>query len=374
MPEHHFRVREDCRWFVGEKPCRFKRLCQDCPEYTPWRGSILVIKLAALGDVMRTTCILPSLARAYPDHRITWVTDPAAVPLLACSQGIDQVLPYDFDHVFPLLAMEFDLALCLDKEPRAVGLVEQVRARRKLGFGMNRWGTPRPLNPEAAYAWRLGLDDELKFHRNQLTYQETIHQALDLGRTSAAYVFTPPERAREFGRELLARLGLEPGRTLGLVTGAGPVFAHKAWLPRRLAALADWARDELGLSPLLLGGPEERALNREVAALCRGPVADSRGKHDLIQFAGLVGLLRLVVVPDSLAMHLALAQGVPAVVLFGSTCPQEIMLTAPGRLLSAGLECQPCYRNRCHEPNHCMKALALETVQAAVRQVLEESA
>ena len=115
-------------------------------------------------------------------------------------------------------------------------------------------------------------------------------------------------------------------------------------------------------------------MNQRIAGLCRVPVADSGGEHDLSQFAGIVGGLRLLVTSDSLAMHLGLAQRVPTLVLFGSTCPQEIMLNGPGRLLAAGLDCQPCYRGSCDIEYHCMAALSQETVQAEVDGLLAESA
>ena len=368
-----FEAKLDCRWFIGEKPCRFKRLCAGCPHYDPMGARVLVIKLAAMGDVLRTTCLLPSLAQAFERRHVTWVTDPSTVDLLKCSPGIDLLLPWDLEAVTYLTSQSFDLVLSLDKEPRGTALAEKASAPDKRGFGLSQWGTPRPLNPSAQYAFRLGLDDELKFRQNRLTYQQIIHQAVDLPGPGPAYAFEAPQEARIWADGLLNSLGVDPARAVGLNTGAGPLFAHKAWLPERFAALADWLREEKGLQPVLLGGPAERELNRQIASLCRGPVADTQGRHDLIQFAALCGRLRLLVTSDSLAMHLALAQEAPCVILFGSTCTQEIMLTGPGRLLSARLECQPCYRRACTREDHCMLALSQERVREAVSQVLAEA-
>ena len=38
---------------------------------------ILILKTGALGDVVRTTALVPGLRSAHPDARITWVTAPA---------------------------------------------------------------------------------------------------------------------------------------------------------------------------------------------------------------------------------------------------------------------------------------------------------
>ncbi len=372
MPEDVFVAQLDCRHFIGEKPCKYKRLCKDCPHYDPMGTRILIIKLAAVGDVMRTTSLLPSLQKAHSRLHVTWITDKSAYELLLASPGIDRLMSYNLENLQQLLSEEFDLCICLDKEPRATALVQKITAKEKKGFGLSQWGTPMPLNPEAAYAYRLGLDDDLKFHKNQLTYQEIIHGALDLPGPMEAYSFKPTGPAQSYADEFFSARGLNPDKTIGLNTGAGPIFAHKAWLPERFAALADWIRDQLGLTPLLLGGPVERELNQGIAAMCQGPVADSRGKHDLVQFAALVGRLRMMVTSDSVAMHLALAQKVPSLVLFGSTCPQEIQLNGPGRLLRAGLDCQPCYKRTCDLSEHCMAAISLDMVKKAVRDILAE--
>lgn len=48
----------------------------------PFMTAILVIKTGALGDVLRTTSILPGLQQRFPALELTWLTAPAAVPLV----------------------------------------------------------------------------------------------------------------------------------------------------------------------------------------------------------------------------------------------------------------------------------------------------
>ena len=93
-----------------------------CSHYSPMGAHILIIKLAAIGDVLRTTSLLPSLAQAYETRHVTWVTDESALPLLAGNPRIDRLLPFGFETVHRLLAEEFDLLICLDKEHRATAL------------------------------------------------------------------------------------------------------------------------------------------------------------------------------------------------------------------------------------------------------------
>ena len=60
--------------------------------------------------------------------------------------------------------------------PGLAALATQVTAPQKRGFGLNEFGNLTIFNPAAEYAYRLGVDDQLKFFRNQKTYQDIEKQ------------------------------------------------------------------------------------------------------------------------------------------------------------------------------------------------------
>ena len=88
-----------------------------------------------------------------------------------------------------------------------------------------------------------------------------------------------------------------------------------------------------------------------------------------MEFAGFVEAMDVVVSSDSLGMHLAIALGKPVVVLFGSTCPQEISLDGGGAKLFAGVPCAPCYKSACTEMT-CMTEISPESVFEEICKVL----
>jgi hypothetical protein len=54
----------DCRFFLGDRPCLWAQadgLCT-CDRYGPIKERILIVKLDAIGDVPRSTALLPPLA------------------------------------------------------------------------------------------------------------------------------------------------------------------------------------------------------------------------------------------------------------------------------------------------------------------------
>ena len=96
-------LRRDCRHFRTDRPCTPHKLrgkvCADCDEYAPAGRRVAIVKLAAAGDVLRTTSFLPGLRAMYPDAWFSWVTAPGA---LAFFEGIDFGLSgigHDFRHV-----------------------------------------------------------------------------------------------------------------------------------------------------------------------------------------------------------------------------------------------------------------------------------
>ena len=137
-------VHYDCRHFVGHKPCTFRRECAGCPHYSPLGRRILILKLAAMGDVLRTTPLLTGLRTANTNCHITWVTEANVVPLLRGVAEIDRLLPYGWETALQIEQEAFDELYCFDKEARAAALAMKIRAARKVGFGMNEFGSPMP--------------------------------------------------------------------------------------------------------------------------------------------------------------------------------------------------------------------------------------
>jgi heptosyltransferase-2 len=363
-------VRTDCAHFKGEKPCAFKRVCDGCPSFQAFGPKVLVIKCRAQGDVLRTTPVLTGLRRRHPGAFITWVVDAESVDLLRGNPLIDRVLPLEVETALALQAQRFDAVYSLDKDPGLVALAGLVAAPRKLGFALNEHGNLATFTPAAAYALRLGVDDDLKFRRNTRTYQEMLFEAVELDYANDDYVFRLGDEHRRKAEDLFVRRRVPKGRpNIGLNTGAGAKFTTKQWPAAHFLKLIPLLERELGANVFLLGGPREKALNAGLARRSKVKVFDTGTDNSLLEFAGFISLLDAVVCSDTLAMHLALALKKKAVILFGPTCPAEIETYGRGRKLFAGADCAPCYRQTCPDPV-CMASITPAQVLTALREVL----
>jgi heptosyltransferase-2 len=363
-----------CRNYRGDRPCAagVQGICPAvCQRSDPMGTRILIIKLGALGDVIRTAALLPGLKEAWPQSHITWVTRPNGARTLANHPLIDRLLALDAETLAHLEHERFDLCLSLDKEPGPAGLAMRVDSPDKRGIGLSPFGTPYPLNQECAHYFELGLDDDLKFHRNERTYQDLIYEAVGLRYRGQRYRLYPSADQRAQAARRWRELGVRDDQVvIGLNTGAGRVFANKNWPPDKYAALARLLTRRSGWRVALLGGPEERRLNADLAATCPG-VLDTGCDHDELEFAALLQRCQVIVTGDTMAMHVAVACDVPCVVLFGPTCEQEIDLYGRGEKVRTGLPCSPCYRRRCDRSPNCMDDIDVQRVLAAVERWAE---
>lgn len=128
-------VKFDCRHFRGDIPCKPNKLrgkkCQ-CDEYVQVSHRILIIKLGALGDVIRSTALLVRYRNMYPNAHITWITHSPEI--LPHDGTINVIGKFEYKTIFPLFSQEFDIAINLDKDVEACTLLSFVKAKKNMAL------------------------------------------------------------------------------------------------------------------------------------------------------------------------------------------------------------------------------------------------
>ena len=359
----------DCRYFRNDKPCKFGCGCEGCSYYEPMGARILIIKLDAIGDVARTTTLLEPLIRKHAPCHITWLVAPVAEGLLRDNPRIDVVLPYCAESLEPLRVQRFDLVLSLDKTPRATAVAMWVDAPEKRGFGLTPYGTVHPLNPEAEYAFVLGLDDELKFRRNRKTHQEVVFECCKLPYNREEYALDLGGAPRSHADDRFRDLGIVGTDTVvGLNLGGGSAFANKMWSANEAVTFVKKLRAAMPCKVLLFGAARETDTMAAIVSVGVPNAIDTGTANTIPQFQAMLGKCDVVVTGDSLGMHLAIAEKRPVVALFGPTCAQEIEFYGRGEAVVTPKPCAPCYRRECAREPTCMEAIDPDRVVAAVKR------
>jgi heptosyltransferase-2 len=347
---------------------------------------ILIIKLGALGDVIRTTTVLKPLKKRFPDSWISWITQENAFPFFNGNRYVDSVLTLEQARL-ALSGAEFDLVLSLDDELEACEFAECYRATctRFVGGHVNDQGQPTYTDTAARW-FGMGIlrSDEdggiVEANRikaaNQQTYQTHLFAMAGLEDVNPVQyppqIDIPPEAQAAVDRRLESTgLGRRP--IVGLNTSSGMRWRSKQLDEGPTADLAERLINELNVDVVLLGGAQEEHRNRAIAA----SISPHRGQAvslttaDLIEFAAIVSRLSLVITSDSLALHVATAVEVPLLAFFGPTSPTEIELYGLGEKITPSTMCNCFYKKECMNPPSCVNRLDLEAFVSKARSWLQ---
>jgi len=363
----------DCRFFVGDRPCVWHKaegvLCT-CDHYQRIAGRVLIIKLDAMGDVLRTTALLPALAEAHPQAAITWITRRESCPLLARNPYIAEVLECGADAVAQLQVRSFDRVINPDAGKTSAALASLAKAKQKDGFILDAQGCVQPTNAAARRWLEMGIFDDLK-RQNTRTYQDLMLDIVGLPGASHQYVLELTDEERARGRLHLERLGVDFSRSvIGLNTGAGRRWQFKQWREEGYLELVDRLAQRHDTQFVLLGGPEEPERHQGLMSRSRVPLIDSGCDNPVRHFAAIVAACDVVVAGDTLAMHLSLALGRRTVVLFGPTSAAEIEMYGLGEKVLPRMDCLVCYKATCDFVPNCMDLITTDMVEAAVERQL----
>ncbi len=322
---------------------------------------ILVVKLADLGDVLTATPALRALRNSFPGARITALVTPHAAPLLQPSSAVDEVI------TFPKAAFDdFRSVLGPRSGPRslaaALGLAARLRAGRFDALVLlHHLVTPvgalkyRALARATDAPVRAGLDNgrgAFLTHRaadagfgarHEVEYCLAVVEALGARaeRTPMEMSLSPFE-ADEAARRW-QRLGLDPSDVAILHPGSGRYSLARRWSPERFAAVGDALASD-GLRPVLVAGPGEEALAREVQQAMRSPSSTLSGLDVRALAASMQGT-RIFVGNDSGVMHLAAAVGTRVVAVFGLSNHRAWGPFPPEAhtVVRLPLPCSPCF-------------------------------
>jgi ADP-heptose:LPS heptosyltransferase len=127
------------------------------------------------------------------------------------------------------------------------------------------------------------------------------------------------EEDHAFADEALARLGYANGAPYAAILPGGS-WRTKRWSVEAFSEVARRLALGGGSPALVVWGPPEEQDARAIAARSGARLAPS---STIRQMAALLATARVLVSTDCLGRHLAIAQGVPTVGVFGSTDPRD---------------------------------------------------
>ena len=295
--------------------------------------NILIIKVGALGDVLRTTPLLRVL-----QGKVTWITSTKAAPLLRDNPYIDHLYCIE-DPPDAWIGRKYDLVINLEDDPATAKIASDVQKTTIVGAYMDKDGI---TYSESASTWfdmslisRFGKAkaDQLKMNSRK-TYQEFIFAMIGKSFRGEEYVLNMPmTKSQETS-------------LVGLEVRAGDVWPMKRWNKY----------EKLG-EQLERGGFKTKIFQQ---------------RERLLDYADDINECEYIVCGDTLAMHLGLALRKKVAAIFTCTTPYEIC--DYGRMVPVVSPLYTSYFYRRDFVPEVADAIPTDSVFKVVRQMAETAA
>ena len=295
---------------------------------------VLLIRLRSIGDTVLMTPCLAALKKLDPSIEVTVLSEPLSAPVLDDHPLVDRLIvvgPSIRERaglIARLRRAEFDVAFNMHGGTTATLMAATSGARHTVGYR------------GFCQSWML---NERAPSPDVILGRKTVHSVeQQLALISWTGVPFPERPQLSLGSSpvdlaaMKSRLSAAGVSTFAVIAPAA-AFEAKRWPAHRFAAVADYLSRTFALSSVVIAGPGQEQIAREVCEAAQSKPIAVTGLT-LKQLIALMALSRLYVGNDSGPMHIAAATGRPLVVVFGpsNSTVWRPWTDAPYRVVEAG--------------------------------------
>lgn len=353
---------------AAKKACDYNNVLVESTRIGAVSERILIVKIAALGDAIMASTLIPAIRRQWPTATIGWLAGRSIAPIVELFDGVDEVIAVD------------DRALL--REGRLKALSTIAGTWRAVG---RRWDRAIVAHTDHRYALlsaasgaRTTLRYANQFAPRKGRWHGSEYARLALGDPSAEVADA------HYTALKTERLPAPPD-----VSGNGPIVVMVPGGARNVLRddhLRRWPIEawvataaELVTRGYRVVAAGAKADHVECARVEQAGALNLCGHTNLLQLAALLNRADVVVTHDSGPLHLSVALDRPVVALFGPTSPAEF-LPSPSRTIvltrAHDLPCAPCYDGRNFADcalNLCLTRIPVTEVVQAVAQLSDHA-
>lgn len=287
---------------------------------------LLIIRLSAIGDVIRVLPAFESLWRAFPGVQFEWVVESQCADILTGHPGLSTIWRIErnkgiVERVRSYMSLlsalrreKYDVVLDFHGVIKSGLIVHGVKAERKIGF-------PPPRAKEGSwwfYNERCVLPDTVE---NRITENFRLVDQIGIVERSFGATLVIPRELRDEVRDYILE-NFDRGKRL--VALHLPVARpEKQWPTEYARELIRLLLRDGRFQVVLPWGPGQRQVVEEISIGSERGVRLAPAMESLKEYAALLSYADVFCGPDTGPMHLAALCGVPVVCLFGGTDPRR---------------------------------------------------
>lgn len=286
---------------------------------------ILIIRLSAIGDVVRVLPALHALRDLHPHAQIDWAVEPKSAGILEGHPALDRVLVFPRPDDAWSAATAF-LRFCREIRRSRYDVVFDFHGIAKSGLIMGaslarkRVAFARPRSQEGSALFASQRVRLPAARMNRIEENLELVKAFGARRLNLEVEIEIPDAVQDEVDEYLTDK-FHGGKRL-VVLHAPVDRAEKQWPLTHFAGLADLLLADGRFEVLLTWAPGQRGVAEKVQALARRNPEIAPETPTLKHLAALLLRCDLFVGGDTGPMHIASAVNTPVVGLFGGTDPR----------------------------------------------------
>lgn len=325
---------------------------------------ILIIRLSAIGDVIRVIPAVEAIRSAYPEAIIDWLVEDKSKDIVEGHPAINECIVFHRSQHIIASTREF-IRLCRYIKQKQYTIALDFHGILKSGIlsfctqAKRRIAFAPPRAQECSYLFAtetislpmgkvLSRVEENVLLAQSLGVQEVLHWR------GVHIPYSVDEEVKEYLEQCY-----EPSKRLVLIHPAVD-RPEKQWDLRNFAILADLLLSDGRFEVMLTWGPSQRTIAEHVAREMKHPVIIAPQTPTLKHLACLIQHADLFISCDTGPMHLAWILDKPVIGIFGGTNPEQ---HAP-----QGPHCKALYKG----PQPFPKRLTLPQAQQALNAITPE--
>lgn len=331
-----------------------------------------------VGDAVMATPAIRAIRERFFDAYLIGVGKPYVAGVLEGSPHLNQWINFDKRGSAPqrlipvarsLRENQVDLGIIFPNSFRTALLACLGGCKRRIGF--------------ARYGRSVLLTDRLSPLQNDRRQNVPVPVLLDYNLLAARAgapvnslqmeLFTT-QKHEELADEIWARMGFTRRNEIIALNPGAAFGSAKLWPAEYFAELARRLIDERGCQVLVLCGPGDRDLARQIVCISNRSRVFSLA-HEPVSLGltkACIKRCNLLITTDSGPRHFAAAFQRPVVTLFGPTFMDWTNTFFPFEIqLQRRVSCGPCQRRHCHLDHRCMTELKPDEVYRSVVALLD---
>ncbi len=323
--------------------------------------NILVIRLWTIGESILTLPMIHALRKKFPKAKINVLVTKRSKDVFVGNKDINKIILVGLRNL--KLFRTFDVVIDTEPYLRLSALLSFYLGERRIGFSHG--------------IRSLLYTDKIKFNDKQ----HAVLTFLDLSKVVGAW-YKPDkliklwvsERDKKIVKNYLKKIGIKKTDFLiGICPGAAESARQRMWSAERFAELADKLIEESKAKIIFI--EKNKNLIRKIQSLMKYKSFDSDGLN-IKQITYLIENCKLFISNDTGPMHIAAAQGVRTIGLFGPNTPIRYgPYGKENRALYHKIGCSPCINPhkgafpKCFnkEFQKCLKLINIEEVLSCLK-------